>query len=184
MQRNEIQTEWIVFTGAPCSGKTTILEALNEKGYKVVYESAREFLAEGISAGASIDEMRASEENFQLEVLKRKRDVEDSLEVRSKVLLDRALPDSYGYYMYLGMNTDRVLELCYKYKYNKVFYFELLPMIEDGFRVESGEESRLIGEHLYRAYKTIGYEVIRVPVFSNLKENSIQDRLEFIENML
>ena len=46
MQRGEIQTEWIVFTGAPCSGKTTILEALTDKGYKVVYEADREFLAE------------------------------------------------------------------------------------------------------------------------------------------
>jgi putative protein kinase ArgK-like GTPase of G3E family len=34
-----VQTKWHVITGAPCSGKTTIIDQLAEEGFQTVAES-------------------------------------------------------------------------------------------------------------------------------------------------
>jgi predicted ATPase len=38
------ETNWYVITGAPSSGKTTLLKELEELGYRVIHEVARAFI--------------------------------------------------------------------------------------------------------------------------------------------
>ena len=39
-----VQTNWHVITGAPSSGKTTLIDQLADKGFQTVPEGARQYL--------------------------------------------------------------------------------------------------------------------------------------------
>jgi putative protein kinase ArgK-like GTPase of G3E family len=39
----KVQTKWHVITGAPCSGKTTLIDQLADKGFRTVTETARQY---------------------------------------------------------------------------------------------------------------------------------------------
>ena len=56
---------WYVITGAPHSGKTSVLKLLEEKGYRVIYEAARIYIDQEIEKGRTIEEIRESELEFQ-----------------------------------------------------------------------------------------------------------------------
>ena len=46
-----VQTNWYVITGAPCSGKTTLIEQLADKGYRTIPETARLYMENEMAAG-------------------------------------------------------------------------------------------------------------------------------------
>ena len=41
-----VQTNWHVITGAPCCGKTTLIDQLADKGFQTVPETARQYIEE------------------------------------------------------------------------------------------------------------------------------------------
>lgn len=45
------KTNWYVATGAPCSGKYTIISELETRGYQVAHEAARAFMEAEIGSG-------------------------------------------------------------------------------------------------------------------------------------
>jgi hypothetical protein len=53
------KTEWIVITGAPCSGKTSVVSSLELRGYRVVHEAARAYIDELLTSGKSLQEIKA-----------------------------------------------------------------------------------------------------------------------------
>jgi predicted ATPase len=177
-------TNWVVFTGAPSSGKTTILELLKQHGYPVVYEVARSYLDEGQKQGLTTKEMRKSEVLFQDEVLRRKIEVEDNLNPTSIILLDRALLDSVAYYEVLGLVGKISDNLFTKHKYSKILFFNRLPLVYDGKRTETEEEASEISRVLLKTYRRFGYHPIPIPLFHENKEKSIESRLEFIKEIL
>ena len=64
-----IQTCIDVIAGGPCSGKTTVLRALEQAGHTVVPETSRELLEAGIAAGKTAQELRADPAAWQQQVL-------------------------------------------------------------------------------------------------------------------
>jgi len=56
---------WHVITGAPCTGKTTILHVLAKKGYRVEYEAARDYIDEQLKLGKTLAKIRGNEFLFQ-----------------------------------------------------------------------------------------------------------------------
>ena len=74
--KNTINTEWVIITGGPCSGKSTLLEAFKNDGEICIQEAARTVIDEGLAIGKKIEEIRANEESFQDIVLQRKIQIE------------------------------------------------------------------------------------------------------------
>ena len=48
----EIQTRWHVITGAPCSGKTTLIDLVARKGFQTIPEVGREYVEREIALTA------------------------------------------------------------------------------------------------------------------------------------
>ena len=48
--KEQISNNWYVITGAPSSGKTTLLEYLKKKGQKVYFEWARIYIDQEMNA--------------------------------------------------------------------------------------------------------------------------------------
>ena len=51
-----VETDWIVITGPPSSGKTTLIEKMAEKGYEVLHDIAREIIVEMKQKSKPVDE--------------------------------------------------------------------------------------------------------------------------------
>jgi len=173
-----LESKFVVATGGPISGKTSVLNAL-----KVPYEPevARVFIESEIARGLAKEEIRADEAAFQRALVDTKIAIELSRPKDRTWYFDRAMPDSITYYRAAGLDPSSILEACKLVKYALVFHFELLPfnavelvLAQDPVRTEDMETRQLLDQYLEKDYRALGYDVIRVPVMS------VNDRVIFV----
>jgi len=74
------QTNWHVITGAPCCGKTTLINRLAGMGFQTLPEIGRAYIEREMAKGRTIDEIREDEVTFCHRIndmtLERERDCE------------------------------------------------------------------------------------------------------------
>ncbi len=170
---------WYVITGAPCSGKTTILNSLKEMGYEVIGEVARTHIDKLIAKGFTIEDIRKDEKRFQNDVLDQKYKLEEYINKDKLVFFDRGIPDSYAYFKFLGIKNEELLKKSLVNNYKKVFILEPCPYKKDYARTESEEDQIKLHELIQEAYKISGAKIINVPIFETKK-----DRVDFVLNNL
>ncbi|MDO8503093.1 MAG: ATP-binding protein [bacterium] len=170
-----VKDNWYILTGGPCSGKTTTLDALKKKGYKVVYEAARFLIDQEMKKGKTLQEIRKDELAFQRKVLEIKLEWEKSLTKNELTFFERGIPDSLAYYKLCGVSDDPFLKTALRNSfYKKVFLLEPLDYQKDYARVESEAERKQLGQLLEEAYQNIGVPVIRV------LKMSLEKRVKFV----
>ena len=170
-----IKTNWNVITGGPCTGKTTIINLLSDRGYKTTIEHARHYIDTQKIEGRTVEEIRENKKQFQVGVLEMQIQQEAQLNPNDVVFLDRALPDTMAYYQFLGLEYDvRLIEQCNKYSYSKAFILARLPLINDYARLEDEHEQIRIHNLIIKVYESISCEIVYVPVLS------ANERVEFI----
>jgi predicted ATPase len=174
------KNKWYIITGAPCSGKTTMLEILQARGHDVIFEVARLYIDQELAKGKTLQEIRSDELLFQKKVLEMKINLEKELSPDKLVLFERGIPDSHAYYKLFGSENDPFLEeamqLC---RYHKVFLLEPLDYKLDYARTESSEQQKLLHQLLEEGYQKINAQIIKVPVLGSKDE-----RADFIINNL
>lgn len=159
------KTEWIVLTGAPNSGKSSTIERLAFLGWRTVPESARIFINQELSAGKTIREIRADEFRFQQKIFEFNCEAARRFPAGETIFFDRGLGDSVGYFSLHGMDTRPALEAAQSIRYRKIFLLEHLKRMRDKLTGDEQIADR-IEKELLRAYKNLGYDVIRVPAVS------------------
>lgn len=175
INHKEIKTNWYVITGGPCTGKTTTVELLATKGYKTTREQARHYIDTQTIKGLTVEEVKNNKEKFQLEVLNLQIQEEMKLDVNQITFLDRALPDAMAYYEFLNIPYDeRLIEMCNKFCYQKIFVLDRLPLINDYARLEDEVEQIRIHSLIIEVYNRFPCPVIQVPVLPR------QQRIEYI----
>lgn len=173
----QVQTRWHVLTGAACSGKTTIIEMLADKGFQTLPETARQHIDLELSKGRTFEEMFGNAAD-ELTITRRQQDIERQTAAADVVFLDRAYPDSLTFFRFCGLNPNEILTDCFRYRYTSVFVLDRLPFRQDGARIDHDATSNLLDKWLLHDYSTLGYDVVRVPVLSP------RERLAFILDML
>ena len=158
------QTNWAVLTGAPCSGKTSVVRYLPNTGFRVAHETARALIEELLGQGRTLEEIKADELWFEREILHRKAKLESGLPQEETIFLDRAVPDSIAYFRAAGFDIEEPLEKSRAVRYLAVFHFERLGFEKDRVRAEDDEVAERLDGFLTEAYRMLGYEPIRVPV--------------------
>jgi len=175
----EVQTNWHVITGAACSGKTTLIEMLADKGYTTIYETARLYFEEEMAKGRSLEEIREDGVTLQRSIKEMQRKLEQGIHDVDIAFLDRALPDSLTFHRIVGLNPNEILPECFSHRYASVFILDRLPMLrKKPLGPEDEFSASFLDEWLARDYCSLGYSVVRVP-FSPPEE-----RLEFVLNIL
>ena len=169
-----IPTAWCVVTGAPCSGKTTVLQDLEKRGFRFIPEVARVYIEEQLAKGKMLQEIRANEGQFQMSLIQTKIRIENGLPTNEVVFLDRAMPDSITYFRTAGLDPFNIIDVCKRYRYQHIFILDRLPFIYDHARIENEATVDFLDHQLERDYQDLGYKVIRVPVMS------VFERSEFI----
>lgn len=179
MQNNQ---QKIVLIGGPGTGKTTVLNALKNKGFCCFDEVSRAVILQAQKEG--IEQLFLTEPLLFSEMLLKGR-VEQYLEAtKSKdtiIFFDRGIPDVHAYLNYFKTDYPNLfLEKSKKYKYNTIFHFSPWEEIHttDNERYETFEESLAIDQFLTEAYSDLGYKIIHVPF------GTIEERTNFILNSL
>ena len=172
-------TYWYVITGAPCSGKTSVINALEQQGYRVVHEVARAHIDEEMLEGKSLEQIKADRYQFENHIFLTKLKIEASLPQNDIVFFDRAVPDSIAYFQLEGLDPSQPIEKSNLVRYKKIFLFERLAFLEDGIRSEDDLLADRIDNLIETAYRMLKYDIVRVPAISVEERTAfILDRLE------
>ena len=170
----ERETNWCVITGAPCSGKTTVLDRLADRDIFCVPEASRTYVDREMDRGRTLVEIRGDETAFQLRLIEFKLAAEQDLDPERVAVFDRGMPDSITYNRVSGLDPNAVLEACFRRRYRLVFLFDRLPLAADGVRVEDENTAAFLDGWLEKDYRALGYDVTRVPVMP------VEDRVVFV----
>jgi predicted ATPase len=154
-----------VLTGAPGSGKTSVLDHVGASIVRVD-EPAREILAEQRAAGGA--GTPDQDPTLFLDLLLRRsiekrRDADDSHE---PVVFDRGVPDCVAYALVLGVESSQSLEASRRHRYGDEVL--ILPPWEeiystDDERTMSFADTIPFHEAIVEAYERTGYKLIEVP---------------------
>ena len=167
-------THWYVITGAPCSGKTAVINRLEQKGYAVVHEVARAYIDAELAKGKTLEDIKADERAFERHILMAKVKLEARLKRKDIIFFDRAVPDSIAYYNLCGLDPTEPRQKSLAIRYRKIFLLERLAFLTDPVRSEDETTADLLGHLIEESYQSLGYDLIHVPV------GSVEDRTQFI----
>jgi len=158
------RTKKYVITGESCSGKTTLIEALKEAGFKVVQEQARALLKK-----RSDHRTPAFQEALAQRQIRAERTKGDC------VFLDRGLYDTMAFCRHFKVSIPEIIK-DNKMKYDGVFFlFSDSRLQDDGIRVEKNrDETKHIGRLIMKAYEDKGMDCMIVPTTRTEK------RMQFI----
>ena len=166
---------WYVITGGPDSGKTTTINYLAKMSFYIIPEYARLLIKKELSKDKKLEEIKNDPKKFQDKLTKGQIAHEKKAPKNKIVFLDRGLPDSaIAYYRYLKLKVPKKLFTLCKNRYRKVFLLDILHYKKDSVRGESKKQAYEIRAQVNKAYKELGYEVVKVPVLP------IEDRVKFI----
>jgi predicted ATPase len=169
-----VHTNWHVITGAPCSGKTTLIGQLAGKGFRTVPETARLYFEGEMAKGRTIDDIRENGVAVERGLIDMQLRFERGLQATEIAFLDRGLPDSLTFCRPAGLNPNEIVSECFHHRYASIFLLARLPIQQDDVRIEEDVIADLLDEWLARDYSALGYGVVRVPVLPP------QERLEFV----
>jgi len=176
--QNFLWKKKIVFAGGPATGKTTLIQALELRGYACAQEVSRQVTLEarenGISQFFVSDPLLFSEKLLEGRINQYKEAQEHKA---SMVFLDRGLPEVVAY-LDRG-NTpypNHFSKACEDHQYDRVFIFPPWEEIytPDNERYEDYQEALKIYPFLKAAYDRFGYESIILP------KDTVENRISFV----
>lgn len=153
-----------VVTGAPGTGKTSVISLLGDR-HATVGEPARELIAEHAAetGEATLD---GRPDLFLRRLVKRSIDDFNSVSDATVVFFDRGLPDCVAYAAVFGMDPKPFLERANGFRYDSPVFIAP-PWKEiytrDALRRATFAQVEAFHLHLRSAYLRLGYELIELP---------------------
>lgn len=161
-----IRTDWIVITGPPSSGKTTLLALFGDGGELTSADSTRQLITEVTAAGRDAQEFRFADD-FQPRVLEAMLAAEERLDPNDRVFLEYALPCNIAFHRTEGRTlTPGLAEAATVHSYAAVFILDPVGWENDDQRVEDSAYQQAVHGHMFDVYRELGYDPIRVPAVS------------------
>ncbi len=154
-----------IITGGPGSGKTSLVEALQDLGYTGFPEIARKLIEEGFTA--PIRATRADSGRFFDQILSNRISFHQETKGSEIAFYDRGIPDSAAYFRFQNLKVPDILSAAIeKYRYHPVVFaappWEMIYS-NDEVRRETFSECVRLYELTVEEYQRVGYTIIELP---------------------
>jgi predicted ATPase len=171
---------WYVLTGAPGSGKSTLIEELHKRGYQTFTETGRLLIDNDLNRGLSLDKIHVDSPEFEQRFVDEQLKREAFEDPNKLIFFDRGVIDTIPFHVYYKWKLPYSIQTsCRNATYNPiVFVLELLDFEKDYGRIEDHKTSQGIQKLTAKAYKALGYTTVVVPILP------IKERGDFILNYL
>ncbi len=170
---DRVITQWSVLTGAPCSGKTSVLRSLQQEGYPVRDECSRAYFDEELRKGRKLEEICANQRALQRMFLTLGLEQDETLDPLRPYVLDRSPVDAIAHHMLFGFERADAVQEASRFRYRRVFHFAALPFAQDGVRSETVEQAAELDRCFAAAYQELGYDIIPVPFMSIVRRTAL-----------
>lgn len=170
---------YFILTGAPGTGKTTVLKHLRNLGYQGADEVAREVLSHQLSVDGPALPAKSPKLFIQKMLGSAISKYESGKVSGGPVFFDRGIPDLIAYAVRFDVNPEEFIKAAEKYKYNSsVFIFNPWKeiFVNDNERRLTFEMTVQFHESIVQSYKSLGYKMIVVP------NKPVESIAEFILN--
>ncbi len=161
---------YYLLTGGPGSGKSTVLNTLEDMGYHTVQEVARTIIRNQIKTNGDALPWKNISRYIYLMLSRSITDFEEFIHINTPCFFDRGIIDTLGFCHLINLPVPRKLtEAARKYRYNsKVFVFPFWKEIytNDSERVQNTAEAEQTFFTLKETYENLGYQTIVVPFLS------------------
>lgn len=172
----------IVITGAPGTGKTTVINALQNKGYFCFEEISRNVIQEYQQKGIVNPFISHAPEFSETLFKKRSQQYLDFESLEDTIAFyDRSLIDVIAYLKYGNSEVIKdYLDRAKQYVFDTIFITPPWEEIytKDQERMESFEQAVAIHQCIVNTYNDFGYSLITLP------KGTIGERISFIESKL
>ena len=170
------ETHIHVIAGGPCSGKTTLMRALEEHGVRVEAETSERLLQSGVAEGRTAGEVRADPVAWQRELLALDYALFDGLPADERVFTDTSFIEDVVFAARAGLAMGPGVEAwLQRRRYKRVFFLEPLDAYaQTRVRMESQDVAAQISAEVLECYQAYGYEPVKVPA------GSVEERLAFV----
>ncbi|OAT22595.1 AAA family ATPase [Proteus myxofaciens] len=168
----------VVITGGPGSGKSSLLNALNKKGFPTLIEAGRAIIKDQTLIGGNAlpwgDQRAFSELMLNWEL----RSWHEASNYNGLFFFDRGIPDIAGY---LNLNhlsiSEHLIKAIEIFRYIETVF--IIPpwndiYLQDSERKQSFKEAELTYYAMKEAYQYYGYDLIKIPCLS------IEERANFV----
>ena len=172
-----------VIAGAPCSGKSTLVKALAEVGFKIIPETAEDVIRSAVKAGISVEEKRMMDPvGFQMDLLRKDFDLFDKIlsdkdEAGGEkiVIADTSFIETLVFSARAGIEiSPTVRDWLMEKRYANVFFLDSPESYEStAVRMESKQIALEISREVQHAYKNFGYELDIIPAAMSLAERCV-----------
>ena len=171
-----VPAPWVVLTGAPSAGKSSVISVLEQWGFAVRHEVAESARLKLLSQRPDrVAPWREAPADFTKQVLREKIQVENAAPRNQVIFWDRALPDTLPFCERNSVELSALSRAKLVGRYSSVLVFEPLQFEASRFRdPDDGPRQQELGAAFERAYEDLGYSLLRVP------RMSIQDRAQYV----
>lgn len=167
-----------IITGGPGSGKSTVIDALAERGISTVPEAGRAIIQDQVAIGGNALPWSDRGAFAELMLSWEMRSYRMALALSGPVIFDRGVPDVLGYLRLTGLpipsHVEKAVEM-FRY-HRRVFIAPPWPEIFalDSERKQSFDEAQATYEVMVKTYSTLGYKLVELPL------DSVVERVRFI----
>jgi len=168
----------IVISGAPGTGKTSIINKLSELGYKCHKEVSREIIYNQLQIDGSITPWQNLFKFSEIVINERLKQFK--LANNKIEFYDRGIIDSFAYLLKDKIDVEEDwIKIAKEYKYYKKIF--ITPPWEEIYHTDRERKEDFISatkihSYLIEAYEAFSYEQIIIP------KTTIQERINFILN--
>ena len=169
---------FIVITGGPGSGKTTLIEALAAQGHRRTLEAGRAIIQAQVAIGGRALHWDDQALFAELMLAHEIRSYEEARERPGLVFFDRSVVELFGYLRLVGRPVPpHFRRAAAAYRYNRLV-FAAPPWREifanDAERRQDFAEAVRTHDHCVKSYREQGYEVVDLP------KASVAERATFV----